>query len=270
MASSSVTLLFCICLGGSALTFAFDHGDGLKNAPDSLTANGDICKDCTQIFELLADLFSNADLQKKIMDAIDNMCDHMPGPPATAKLCKDEVQKLLPVAIKFITTMVKPAELCKTIGLCGSSDKPDQMLTYFVKEALRAALANDTGNPSKQCSFCLFLIKTLEDLLPRQRTEDAVAKLLEEICHILPSIYQDQCESVVGKFTKTVLDAILSYATPQAICALLHLCDGQETDATDPCTLPAYRCKDFRTALQCGTVFYCQKFAWKSPNSKTM
>ncbi|XP_060918164.1 prosaposin-like isoform X2 [Labrus mixtus] len=250
MALLKIALFLFICLEGFALTSAFNGGDGLQDVPLAMTENGDICKDCTQIFELLADLFSNADLQKKIMDTIDNMCDHLPGPPGTAKLCKDEVQKILPVAINFITAVVKPAELCKTIGLCSSSYKQ--------------------GKSSKPCSFCIFLIKTLEDMLPKQRTEAAVIKLLEEICHILPVGYQDQCESVISKFSKTVLDAILSYATPQAICALLHLCDGQEASVVDPCTLTTYSCKDFKTALQCGTVFYCQKFAWKPLNSNTI
>uniref|UniRef100_A0A3B5BL36 Saposin B-type domain-containing protein n=1 Tax=Stegastes partitus TaxID=144197 RepID=A0A3B5BL36_9TELE len=82
--------------------------------------------------------------------------------------------------------------------------------------------------PATTCAFCIFLVKTLEDLLPKERTEGAVIKLLEEICHILPSTYRNQCEAVVDKFSKTVLDAILSYATPQTICALIHLCKGQE------------------------------------------
>lgn len=53
-------------------------------------------------------------------------------------------------------------------------------------------------------------------------------KLLEEICHILPPSYRGQCEAVVGTFSKSVLDAIISYATPEAVCALIHLCKGQE------------------------------------------
>lgn len=65
------------------------------------------------------------------------------------------------------------------------------------------------------------------DLYPAPQ-QAAVIKLLEEICHILPPTYRDQCEAVIGKFSKSVLDAILSYATPQTICALIHLCKGQE------------------------------------------
>lgn len=51
---------------------------------------------------------------------------------------------------------------------------------------------------------------------------------LEMVCNILPQSYQNQCQALVGKFSKMVLDAILSYATPQVICSLLHMCKGQE------------------------------------------
>ncbi|XP_078126941.1 surfactant protein Ba [Sander vitreus] len=263
MASLKIALLLFVCLEGCALTSALNV-DGLQNVPDALRATGDVCQDCTQIFELLADLFSNADLQKKIMDGIENMCDHLPGPASTAKICKEEVEKMLPVAINFIAGVVKPAEVCKLMGLCGSWEK---MLRYFVKETLQVAVTTENVQPTTQCTFCIFLIKTLEDLLPKEKTEDALIQLLEEICHLLPSTYQDQCEAVIGKFSKTVLEAILSYATPQAICSLIQLCKGQEAPLLDPCTLTTYRCRDMKTALRCGTVFYCQRYAWKPLNT---
>lgn len=58
--------------------------------------------------------------------------------------------------------------------------------------------------------------------------QGAVIDLLEEVCNILPSSYRNQCQALVSKFSKKVLDAILSYATPQAICTLLQMCKGQE------------------------------------------
>lgn len=58
--------------------------------------------------------------------------------------------------------------------------------------------------------------------------QEIVVHLLGEICHILPHAYQDQCRSVTSKFGKTVVDAILGFASPHAICALIHLCKGQE------------------------------------------
>ncbi|XP_059213555.1 prosaposin [Centropristis striata] len=265
MALLRTALLLFACLESCALTSAFNV-DGLQNVPEALRANGDVCQDCTQIFELLDDLLSNTDLQRKIMDGIEQICDHLPG-PGTAKLCKDEVEKMLPMAISFITGVVKPDQICHILGLCGSCDKQEKMLHYFVKEALQVAVTSGNVQDNPHCSFCIFLIKTLEDLMPKDRTEEAVIKLLGEICHILPHSYRDQCEVVVSTFSKTVLDAILGYATPQAICALIHMCKGQEAPVVDPCTLATYRCSDFQTALKCGTVFYCQKFAWKPLNT---
>ncbi|XP_068562167.1 prosaposin-like isoform X2 [Cebidichthys violaceus] len=259
MASLKIALLLFVCFEACALTSAFNI-DGLQNVPDALRATGDVCQDCTQIFELLADLFSNADLQKKMMDGIENLCDHLPGPASTAKLCKEEVEKMLPLVINFLAGVVKPAEVCKVIGLCGSCDKEEKMLRYFVMEALQV-------QSTTQCTFCVFLIKTLEDLLPTERTEDALIKLLGEICYILPSTYRDECKDVIGKFSKTVLDAILSHATPQTICTLIQMCKGQEAPLVDPCTLATYRCRDMTTAFKCGTLFYCQKFAWKPLNT---
>lgn len=121
------------------------------------------------------------------------------------------------------------------------------------------ALHRQQGQSSSHCSFCIFLVKTLDKLLPKDRTEvcgcyepspsihwrkilssipssiffslslqEAVIHLLEEICRIMPSSHRSQCEAVISTFSKTVLDAILSYATPQAVCSLLHQCKGQE------------------------------------------
>ncbi|CAB1447830.1 unnamed protein product [Pleuronectes platessa] len=161
------------------------NADALQRVPDAMRATGDVCKDCTQMFELLEDLLSSADLQKKMIDGIETLCDHLPGPPSMATLCKKEVEKMLPLAFTFITGMIKPAEVCKLIGLCGSScDRREKMLSYFAEQALQAAVTSQNGRPTSACSFCLFLLKTLEDLLPMERTEAEVVKLLDEILRV--------------------------------------------------------------------------------------
>ncbi|KAJ0057288.1 hypothetical protein NL108_002237, partial [Boleophthalmus pectinirostris] len=194
---------------------------------------------------------------KKIVESVDALCEHLPGPKTTVKLCKEEVEKMLPIAIHFIIGAIKPAEMCKLLGLCQSCDKQLKMLNYFANEALENAITRQNVRTAKSilwnlCSLCLFIMKTLEGLLPKQRTEDAVIHLMEDICHILPPLYQRQCEDIVGKFSKTIIDAILSYATPRSICELLHLCKGQEGTLLDPCTVEEYRCRDFSNALRCG------------------
>uniref|UniRef100_A0A8C7YI70 Saposin B-type domain-containing protein n=1 Tax=Oryzias sinensis TaxID=183150 RepID=A0A8C7YI70_9TELE len=172
-------------------------------------------------------MLSSPDLQKKILAGIDHICALLPGP--TASLCKEEVDKMLPLAITFFTGVAKPGEVCKMLGLCNSCPN-SEILSYFVNKALQANLQSDTSGP--QCSFCLFFVKTLEEMLPQQRTEEAVAKLLDKICHILPPSYRGQCEAIIDKFSKSVMDAFIHYATPQTICALLHMCKQQQEEAS--------------------------------------
>ncbi|XP_061732274.1 prosaposin-like [Nerophis ophidion] len=270
MTSITFALFLFAGLQGCALTF---NGDDFQAIQDKVMVAGSPCDDCTQIVNLLIDLLSNADFQGKITEGLGNLCDHLPGKASTIEFCKQEVDKILPMAISFITVVAKPQDMCRTIGLCGSHDK-QEMLGYSVSEALQAADMTDDdvsgARPTPPCAFCISFIKTLDSLLPKDRTEEAVVKLLEDMCRVLPDTYRGQCQLVIGRFGKTVMDAILSYATPQAICALIRLCQSQEGPLIDPCTVTTYRCRDLPTSLKCGTLFYCQTFAWKPLSSNTL
>ncbi|XP_067340033.1 prosaposin isoform X2 [Channa argus] len=250
MALIKFALLLSIVLQGCALT---STSDGLLSAPDVLRETHTVCEDCTQTFEFLADLFSDRDLQKKVMNAIESLCDHLPAP--ASKVCKDEVEKMLPLAISFITGVVKPAQVCKLLLLCGSCDEQQRILHYFFNEAFQAAVTNEN---------------ILEALLPKEMIENAVIKQLQKFCNILPFIYQDQCEAIIKKYSKMVLEAIQTYTKPQTICTLIGLCQREESAIQDPCTLTTHRCRDIKTAVKCGTLFYCQKSCWKPLNYNTL
>ncbi|KAM8873198.1 surfactant protein Ba [Synchiropus picturatus] len=205
-------------------------------------------------------MLSNAEFQKKLINGVEDLCVYLPGPDSAQKVCKEELEKILPVAIHIIAAIVRPEDVCKVIGICGPGDR-QKVLDNFV--SAEVSMTNEKVSATPLCSFCIFLIKTIERLLPKERTEAAVIKVLDEICFILPASLRDQCEDVIGKFGKPVMDALLSYATPQYICTLIHLCKGEEAAHVEPCSLDTYRCRDVPTALKCGTLFYCQRFSWK-------
>ncbi|KAF7665368.1 hypothetical protein LDENG_00145270 [Lucifuga dentata] len=194
MASLKFAVFLFICFHGSALTSA----EGLQMFPDDLSL-GDTCQDCTQIFKLLADLLSSSNFQKKMIDGLENLCDHLPGPKTAVKLCKEEVDKTLPIVISFLTSVMKPEQVCSVLGLCGSSDE-EKLLVSSVREALKAALALEKVQPATQCTFCIFLFQTLETLLPKEKIESLVTWLMEHICVIFPSSYQKECEALIDKY----------------------------------------------------------------------
>ncbi|XP_067105938.1 prosaposin-like isoform X1 [Osmerus mordax] len=228
MAFFKITLLVFIAHQSSALARVID-AEGNRNVWDNLTT-GDTCQDCTQIFELLLDMFSNRDLQEKIKESLEELCERLPGPGAS-KICKNQIDKNLPMAIAFLTSTVKPGQVCNMLGLCGTQSDISQqnLLISHIREAMRAAMIVSELQSTQECTFCIYIVKTVERLLPKERTESAVIDLLGRVCGILPASVKDQCEGLIEKYGKKLLDLLLSYATPQAICSIIHMCKGQET-----------------------------------------
>lgn len=46
---------------------------------------------------------------------------------------------LVSPVITLLLLFQKPAEVCRIIGLCGSPDKQEMLLSYFVREALQVS-----------------------------------------------------------------------------------------------------------------------------------
>uniref|UniRef100_A0AAY5KWD5 Pulmonary surfactant-associated protein B n=1 Tax=Esox lucius TaxID=8010 RepID=A0AAY5KWD5_ESOLU len=200
-----------------------------QNAWDKVKI-GDSCQECTQIVELLEDLLSNTDVQTQIRSELEKLCDLMPG-PAAPKLCREMVDKYLPLAITFLTSMAKPAEVCSMLGLCNptTASQLTQMLTNHIQEDLKSSMTMRNVQFTPQCTFCVYLIKSLENMLPKVRTEVAVIDLLGKVCVILPKSYRQQCENLIEKYGKILMDMLLTYATPEAICTLIQVCDRMDT-----------------------------------------
>ena len=57
----------------------------------------------------------------------------------------------------------------------------------------------------------------------------AVIDLLGKVCGILPMSYRKQCENLIEKYGKMLMDMLLTYATPEVICTLVEACHGMDT-----------------------------------------
>lgn len=59
--------------------------------------------------------------------------------------------------------------------------------------------------------------------------QEALMKIMEEICDLLPKSYTEQCEDFVAKYGTAIVEFLLSSAAPHTICTLLHLCLVEQT-----------------------------------------
>ncbi|KAG7279481.1 hypothetical protein CRUP_035867 [Coryphaenoides rupestris] len=151
------------------------------------TLSPDTCSQCSQIMTITTENGPNNDTQEVLRDNLNHLCGRLPVSEQDG--CKSRVETYLP--------------------------KIPQMPTNTEHERVQF---------SPQCTLCLFVVRKMENMLPKNRTEDAVVKLMGQVCDLLPHSYKHKCNNFIDKYGKQMVEFFISSAAPHSICALLHLC----------------------------------------------
>ncbi|XDV19727.1 hypothetical protein PO909_025147 [Leuciscus waleckii] len=202
----------------------------------SLSQMNNMCSDCNKMVQLLTDMLSNQDTQHLIENALDKFCSEHPVIP----LCMDGARTYVHLVIKYFSAFAKQnGDICSMLGLCGvqsEREAPPELMVGLNEHGLlyakpsRGTSQEVHSNPI--CTFCLFFIKTLEGMLPKERTAEIIENLLEKICDHLPEHYKQTCNTFIETYGKKLIDLLLSSLPPHAICAALGLCLFPETPMT--------------------------------------
>ncbi|XP_071379275.1 surfactant protein Bb isoform X1 [Centroberyx affinis] len=209
------------------------------------------CSKCSQILELFTDMISKKDTQEILYETLHALCRRLPSERVSE--CDSQVKTYLPKILQYTAGHLQPGEACMVLGLCAvQSEKEALKLPHPVtdKDSPSSALSTGTSTHAReqvnpQCTLCLFLMKKLEDMLPKNKTEDAIVKLMGEVCGLLPEKYEEECDDFINKYGKQIIDFLLSSAAPHSICAMLHLCLFTDTSGTE--TLVPSDCESCRT-----------------------
>lgn len=217
--------------------------------PSSALGHGspssDLCSECGQIVQLSANMISGRDAKEMVYETLRALCQRLPEQQASA--CGLQVKAYLPKVLQQTPANQKPKETCAVFGLCGAKKKELVELPQLSTNKDTPTSSRTDKQLDPTCSFCLFIIKKLESLLPTNMTEETLMKLMEEICDLIPKSYTEQCEDFVAKYGREVVEFLLSSAAPHTICTLLHLCIFKEQTLPVPEALPASECDSCRT-----------------------
>ncbi|XP_026199294.1 surfactant protein Bb [Anabas testudineus] len=188
----------------------------------------DVCSECSQFIQLSANMISSRDTKEIVYETLHALCQHLPGEQALE--CDSQVKTYLPKILQQTPGHLKPAETCMVLGLC-AEHKNEGLLTlpnHDTNKDISSAAHGTTISTHVQfnpvCTLCLFIIKKLETLLPKNMTEDALMKIMGEVCDLMPQSYKDQCNDFVEKYGVQIVEFLLSSAAPHTICTLLHVC----------------------------------------------
>ncbi|KAG7490251.1 prosaposin-like [Solea senegalensis] len=191
----------------------------------------DTCSECRHIVQLSANMISSRDTKEIVYETLHALCRRFPSEQASE--CDSQVKMYLPKILQQTLSPQKSDETCIAFGLCAAPKEEQLQLPHHVsdKDTFRSAIGTAISsyeqlNPA--CSLCLFVIKKLETLLPKNMTEDTLMKLLDEVCDLLPQSYKEECDDFVSKYGVQIVEFLLSSAAPHTICSLLHLCLFEE------------------------------------------
>ncbi|KAF6729603.1 Prosaposin [Oryzias melastigma] len=220
-----VLLLFTVTLRLGDSRFILD--------PASLISQGfqplDLCAECSQIIGMSANMISSSDAKMTVYEALHAACLRLPKQQALQ--CHSQVKTYLPKVLQQTPSHLKPRETCVVFGLCApqKDEEPPQSVDAEGLSDSAPVSATETQKISGPvCALCLMVIKKLENMLPKNMTEDVVLKLMGEVCDLVPASYKQQCDDFVDKYGADIVEFLLSSAAPHTICTILHLCLFEE------------------------------------------
>ncbi|KAK5871494.1 hypothetical protein PBY51_004375 [Eleginops maclovinus] len=248
MATSGFTLLIlAVSLWPGDSRFITDPLSFIKQKSQTL----DMCSECSQVINLSANRISSRTTKENLYETLHALCQRLPREQASE--CDSQVKTYLPQVLQQTPGHLKPRKTCMVFGLCAAHEEEELLKlshhdynTDKSSLAIGHATATDiSGVFNPVCTLCIFLVKKLESLLPKNMTEDALQKLMEEVCDLIPHSYKDQCDNFVNKYGTQIVEFLLLSAAPHTICTLLHVCLFEEQPVQE--LPPPSDCESCRT-----------------------
>ncbi|KAL7846864.1 hypothetical protein SRHO_G00218440 [Serrasalmus rhombeus] len=226
MASFKLVFLVFLPLLGTAKGRFVDLEQVQVNHEDTDDVmDDDACQDCIHIIELLKHLMLDEQFQVKLKTALEAMCESLPK--EISKMCHEQVESKLPLALTFITSLMVPNDVCSYIGLCNGQLRGQihDLLMNHMQKTIGVPTA--TLNSSIPCTVCTYIVDILQCLIPK--TETLITTLLSDVCQILPPLVRGQCTGIVKKYVKMLINIVLDIVSPDSLCSVLRLCPNMET-----------------------------------------
>jgi len=77
------------------------------------------------------------------------------------------------------------------------------------------------------CVLCEFIIKTLEDIISDNATQQQIISTISRVCDILPRAIRTQCKTFVQENGAALIQIIVDRESPHSACQQLGLCSDR-------------------------------------------
>ena len=73
-----------------------------------------------------------------------------------------------------------------------------------------------------KCSLCKSIIKKLEKMIGKDRSEAKIRHALGEVCHHMPHLIRKKCKKYVDKYTNKIVELLIKKLPPNQVYAKEH------------------------------------------------
>ncbi|XP_069773805.1 prosaposin-like [Narcine bancroftii] len=221
-----------------------------------------LCELCKQIFRIIERMIKQQRVKNCIKNIFIKVCSLISSNFITDQ-CDQYVDVYFNHLFQLIMHQLRPEVLCAFLSIC----KPEQPVDK--QEALSNAIPQDepslthhlsspvfpvsqenhqegVDNQMPQCALCLYVVSKLVNVIPEEKTEATIVKVLDEFCTHLPESFSERCTTFVDKYGKEIIELLLQKIGPNAVCMTLHLCFSKDIENS----VALYELRD---GVSCGT-----------------
>merc|ERR1711868_19276 len=266
---------------------------------DAASVHSQTCELCKMAVAKVNEFISDPDNDGKVLDALEEMCDHLPSDYSDQ--CKAIVEMYGPQLIKLVEAQLAPQAICGALGLCAGYDKtiPSRcqepksvgMCRALIKSVYYNAAEKSCqefnyggcgGNNNRfesmeqcqdqchnalgldVCGDCKLAITYLDTYLEDDANEQDIIHALEQVCDQVPTSYKMECDDIIDTYGTEILKYADQIMDPKFVCEKVGLCPASVKKMAllgdSKCTYgPSYWCASRENAVECNAEEHCEK-----------
>ncbi|XP_077571731.1 prosaposin-like isoform X1 [Stigmatopora nigra] len=189
-----------------------------------------LCLECRKTIQFSTNLIPSKDTKELMYESLHALCQHLADKQQLE--CDSQLKIFLPQLLLQAFDEKKAEATCSVFGLCASQNRMDALpIPHHNPDKDMPAVTNTHDQFNPTCTLCLYIIKKIENLLPENTTEEALKKIMGDVCNLLPESYKEECDDFIAKYGVEIVEFLLTSAAPHTICTLLHVCWFRDSPA---------------------------------------
>ncbi|GFN91862.1 proactivator polypeptide, partial [Plakobranchus ocellatus] len=182
-----------------------------------INPSDEICDTCKTVIDDIRSMDRDKNVQDAIRSLLNQTCKYM---GQFKELCGVMIDEGLQYVFEIIASEMEPEVVCEKLHLCpGEGQKTMEKISA------------DEANWGIECALCEFVMREVDKMLLSNKTEEAILKILDEVCTRLPPSISQQCEELLNKYKADILKILTKELDPKSVCTMLNICKNGKLEA---------------------------------------